>query len=54
MKFKNYEVTPLGNAKLSINGNGNLVVENLDNSGLNGVMIHNNGNKGIHIEYNPL
>lgn len=29
-------------------------MENLDNSGLNGVMIHNNGNKGIHIEYNPL
>lgn len=40
MIFQNFEVTPLGKAQLSINQQGNLLVSNIRDSGLDEVMIN--------------
>lgn len=54
MIFQNYEVTPLGNAQLSINQQGNLLISNIGVSGLDGVMIKNNSNDSIHAFLEPI
>ena len=52
MIFQNYEVTPLGNAQLSINQQGNLFVSNIGVSGLDGVMIDVNNHDNYQIDFN--
>lgn len=52
MNFQNFEVTPLGNAQLSINQQGNLLVSNIGVSGLDGVMIDVNNKDNYQIDFN--
>lgn len=52
--FQNYEVQPLGNAQLTLNNQGHLVVSNFVNSGLDGLLIINNGNSSINIYHKPI
>ncbi len=48
MNFKNFEVTPLGSAVLSITPTNNLLVSNIGSSGIDGVMV----NVANHTSYN--
>lgn len=54
MIFKNFEVTPLGNAQLSINQNGNLKVNNIGNSGLDGFTVNVINHNNVKIFYNEI
>lgn len=52
--FNNFEVSPLGNAQLSTNQQGNLLVSNIGQSGLDGVMIDVHNRDNYQINFNEL
>jgi hypothetical protein len=53
MIFQNFEVTPQGNAQLSIN-QGKLLISNIGNSGLDGVMVNVSGHDSYEIHFNEI
>lgn len=54
MLFKGFEVKPLGNAELSINEQGNLLVSNIGDSGFDGYMVNVVGRNNVKIFYNEI
>ena len=46
MDFNGFEVTPVGNATLHIDGHNHLIVSNIGTSGLDGVTINTEVHKG--------
>jgi hypothetical protein len=54
MNFKNFEVTPLGNAVLSITPTNNLLVSNIGSSGINGVMINVASHNSYNVYFNEI
>ncbi|ROL57682.1 hypothetical protein D9V84_02875 [Bacteroidetes/Chlorobi group bacterium Naka2016] len=54
MLFQNYEVMPLGSAQLNINEQGHLIVSNIGNSGLDGLLVINNDNNSIDVYHQPI
>jgi len=53
MEFDGFKVTPIGDAKLSIE-NGLLRVSNISDSGFDGVLININDAKGYNIQYSKM
>ncbi|ROL55679.1 hypothetical protein D9V84_11050 [Bacteroidetes/Chlorobi group bacterium Naka2016] len=54
MIFQNFEVFPLGNAQLSITPEGHLLVSNIGNSGVDGVMINVLGHSDYKVHFSQI